>query len=148
MLSLNSQSDQNGSSPAEKSFGQKLRTTFPLLIPCTQNTATKKHTETQNLRCKLPEILRIRTNEQNLWDKKGIVVSQSNRPQLYNILNKRGNIFARNHHQLIPTEKFNIKHNYGNAIPVSNTSTHPNLMTDSQHKNQHSKMFTEQNLDV
>ena len=62
-------------------------------------------------------------------------MSQSNQPQSYNILNKRGNILARNHHHLIPaTKKFNIKHDYDNAIPVSNTSTHPNLMTDNQHE--------------
>ena len=32
------------------------------------------------------------------------------------------------------TEKFNIKHDYDNAMPVSNTSTHPNLMADNQHE--------------
>ena len=94
MLSLNSQPDQNGSSPAEKLLGHKLRTTLLSLIPFTQNTATEKHTVTQNLRRKLPEIapgttVRIRTDEQNPWDKKGIVVSQNNRPRLCDILNKR-----------------------------------------------------------
>ena len=82
MLSLNSQPDQNGSSPA----GHKIRTTLPSLIPCTQNTANEKHTVTQNLRRKLPETalgttVRIRTDEQKLRDKKGIVVSQNNRPR-------------------------------------------------------------------
>ena len=71
MLSLNSRPDQNGTSPAEKLFGHKLRTTLPSLIPFTQSTATEKHTVTQNLRRKLPEIapgttVRIRTDEQNL----------------------------------------------------------------------------------
>ena len=48
---------------------------------------------------------------------------ESNRPQSYNILNERGNVLARNRCHLIPTtEKFNIKHDYDNAIPVSNTS--------------------------
>ena len=52
-----------------------------------------------------------------------------------NILNKRRNILARNRCHLIPTtKKFNIKHDYNNAIPVSNTSTHPNLMNDNQHE--------------
>ena len=52
MLSLNSQPDQNRSSPTEKLFGHKLRTTLHSLIPFTKNTATKKHrpTVTQNLR--------------------------------------------------------------------------------------------------
>ena len=65
----------------------------------------------------------------------GIIVSQNNRPRSYNILNERGNTFARNHRHLTPTtEKFNIKHDYDNAIPVSNTSTHPNLMIDNEHE--------------
>ena len=79
--------------------------------------------------------MRSRAAEQNLWDKKGIVVSQNNRPRSYDILNKRGNTLARNHRHLIPTtEKFNIKHNYDNAIPVSNTSTHSNLVIDNLHE--------------
>ena len=140
MLSLNSQSDQNGTSPAEKLFGHKLRTALPLLIPFTQSTTTEKHTVTHNLKRNLPEIapgttVQIRTNEQNPWDKKGIVVSQNNRPRSYDILNERGNILARNRRHLIPTtKKFNIKHDYGNAIPVSSTSTQPNLMIDNQHE--------------
>ena len=56
MLSLNSQPDQNRTSPAEKLFGHKLRTTLPLLIPFTQSTTTKKQTVTHNLKRNLPEI--------------------------------------------------------------------------------------------
>ena len=140
MLSLNSLSDQNGTSPAEKLFGHKSRTNLPSLIPSTQSTATVEHTVTQNLRRKLPEIaprttVRIQTDEQNLWHKKSIIVVQSNRPQLYGILNKRGNILARNRRHLIPaTEKFNIKHDYDNALAVSNRSTHPNIITKNQHE--------------
>ena len=83
MLSLISQPDQKGNSPAEKLFGHKLRTTIPYH---TQSTTTQKHTVTQNLRHKLSEItpgttVRIRTDERNLWDKKGIVMSQDNFPQ-------------------------------------------------------------------
>ena len=49
-------------------------------------------------------------------------------------MNERGNILGRNRCHLIPTtKKFNIKHYYDNAIPVSNTSTHPNLIIDNQH---------------
>ena len=75
MLSLNSQPHQNGTSPAEKLFGHKLRTTLPSLIPSTQSTATEKHTVIKNLRRKLPEIapgttVRIRPDKQNLWGKK------------------------------------------------------------------------------
>ena len=78
--------------------------------------------------------MRIRTDKQNLWDKKGIVVSQNNRPRSYHILNEGRKILVRNSRQLIPTtEKFNIKHDYNNAIQVSNIFTHPSLMIDNQH---------------
>ena len=54
---------------------------------------------------------------------------------MYDILNERGNIVARNcRHLKTTTKKFNIKHDYDNAISVSNTSTHPNLMIDNQHE--------------
>ena len=134
MLSLNSQPEQNGTSPAEKWFGHKLRTTFPSLIPFTQSSTTKKHTVTHNLKSNFPEFppgttVRIRTDEQNLWYKKGITMSQNNRPQSCNILNERENISARNRHYLIlTTKKFKINNDYDIAIPVSNTSTHPNLI--------------------
>ena len=78
--------------------------------------------------------MRIRTDKQNLRDKKDTVVNQ-NDPRSYDILNKRGNILVRNRCHLIPTtEKFNIDHDYGNAIPVCNTYNHPNLMIDNQHE--------------
>ena len=133
MLSLNSLPDQNGTSPAEKLFGRKLRTTLPSLIPSTQSTATEKHTITQNLGCNLPEIapgntVRIRKDEQNIWNKEGIVVSQNNRPLSYDILNERGNTLTRNSRHLLPTtEKFNIKHDH-------DKHAHPNLMIDNQHE--------------
>ena len=49
MLFLNSQPDQNVTSPAEKLLGHKLRTTLPSLIPFTQSMTTKKNTVTLNL---------------------------------------------------------------------------------------------------
>ena len=80
VLSLNSQLNKNRTSPTEKVFGHKLKATLPSLTPSTQNVATEKPTVTQNLRCKLPEIapgttVRNRTDEQNLLDKKGTVIS-------------------------------------------------------------------------
>ena len=79
--------------------------------------------------------MRIQTDEQNPWNRKGIVVSQNNRPRLSNILNERGSILARSRLPLIPTsEKFNIKHDYDNVIPASNTSIHPSIMIDNQHE--------------
>ena len=119
MLSLYSQTDHSGTSPAEKLFGHNLRTILPLLIPSNQSVVTEKHTITQNLRRKLPKIapgttVRIRTD---LWDK---ILSQNNRPRPYDILNEKGNTLARNRRHLIPTtEKFNIKHDYDNFFHTS-----------------------------
>ena len=75
MLSLNSQPDKNGNSSAEISFGRKLGATFPSIVPPTQSLVTEKPTVTQNLIRRLPDIalgtrMPIRTDEQNLWDKK------------------------------------------------------------------------------
>ena len=80
--------------------------------------------------------MRIRTDEQNHCDKKVSLWVKKDRPQTYVLLNERGNKLARNRPHLVSTiEKFNIKHDYVNAIPASNTSTHANLMIDNQHKN-------------
>ena len=52
MLTLNLQPKQKRTSPAEKLFSHKVRTTLSLLIPSTQSAATENHTVTQNLTCK------------------------------------------------------------------------------------------------
>ena len=75
MLSLNSQTDQNGTSPAKKIIWSQIKINVTLAHSIYQSTTTEKHTVTQNLKRKLSEIapgttVRIRTNEQNLWDKK------------------------------------------------------------------------------
>ena len=106
MLSLYSQPDQNGTSPAEKLFGHELRTSLSSLITSAQSTSIERHIFTQNLRRKLSEIdpgttVQIRADKQNLWEKNGIVVSQNNRPRSYNMLNKK-NILARNRRHLTP----------------------------------------------
>ena len=62
--------------------------------------------------------VRIHTDEQNHWDKKGIVIKQNNQLQLYDVLNKNGNVMIRNHWHLILTkEKFTKKFGYDNTIP-------------------------------
>ena len=44
-------------------------------------------------------------------------------------------MLASNRGHLIPKiEKFNIKHDYDNAILVSNISTHPNVIIDNPHE--------------
>ena len=50
-------------------------------------------------------------------------------------MNEKGNVSARSrHHPTRTTKKFNIKHDYDNAIPVGNPSTHANLIIDNQHE--------------
>ena len=51
-------------------------------------------------------------------------------------------------HLISTTEIFNIKHYYNNAIPISNTSTHPNSMNYNHHDKPTHENGTEQNLDV
>ena len=90
MLTLNLQPKQKRTSPAEKLFGHKVRTTLSLLIPSTKVSPPKTIPFTQNLTCKFLKIapgttVRIRTEEQNLWEKKGIIVNQSNFPRSYDI---------------------------------------------------------------
>ena len=51
--------------------------------------------------------VRIRIDDQNLWDKKGIVVNQNNRLRSYEILNKNGNVIFRNCRHLIPAYEQN-----------------------------------------
>ena len=61
---------------------------------------------------------------------------QNNRPRSFDILKERENALARKRRYMIPTiEGLNIKHDQDNAItkPVSNTSTHLNLMNDYQY---------------
>ena len=128
MLSEKSQSDQSWTSLAEKLFDHKLRATLSLLLPSSQSASTEKHTISQNLMRKLCEFEPI---NKTFWGKRDIVVRQNlSRP--YDYLNERGNMLARNcRHLILTTEKFNTKHYYDNAIPVSNISTHPNLMIDN-----------------
>ena len=87
--------------------------------------ATKKPTVTQNLRYKLPEIVpgttvQMRTDKQNIWDKKDITAGQNNHPQPYDILNKEENILAWSCRHVTPTtDRFNIKYDYGIIIPIT-----------------------------
>ena len=78
--------------------------------------------------------MRIQTDGQNLWNKKGTFVGQNNRPRSYDILNKRGNVLPKNRrHLILATRRFNIKHDSDNFTPISYLSNHPNLMNYDQH---------------
>ena len=76
------------------------------------------------------------TDEQIFLNKKGIVVSQKNCPRLYVIFWMKKEMFQPEAviTPIPTTKKFNIKHDYDNAIPVGNPSTHANLIIDNQHE--------------
>ena len=82
LLFLNSQPNENGISPAQKLFNRQLRTNLPsvkALLP--QNSFVTETPRPRKTTHSLPNIsqgnaVRIRTDEQNLWDKKGIAIKQ------------------------------------------------------------------------
>ena len=81
---LNSQPNENGISPAKKLLKRELRTNLPsvkLLFP--QNSVATATPRPGKMTHSLSNIsqedtVRIRTDEQNLWDKKTIVIKQNN----------------------------------------------------------------------
>ena len=87
LLFQNSQPNENGISPAQKLFNRQLRTNLPSVKPLLpQNsfvTETPRPQKTTHslLNISQGNIVRIRTDEQNLWDKKDIVIKQNNQPR-------------------------------------------------------------------
>ena len=140
MLSLNSQPNQNDTSPVEKQFSHKLRTTLPslihlrkvpplkrILLPKTWNVNCLKLFQEQQCKFK-PTNKTSGTKEVLLWVK--IIAHDCTI-----FWTREENILARNCHQLISaTKKINIQHDCDNAIPVSSKSTHPNLTIDNLHE--------------
>ena len=129
LLFLNSQPNENGTSPSQKLFNRQLRTNLPSVKPLLpQNSFVTETPRPRKTTHSLPNIsqgntIRIRTDEQNLWDKKGIVIKQNNRPRSYDVLNENGNVMIRNRRHLIPTnEKFTEKFSYDNIIPPTTKS--------------------------
>ena len=129
LLFLNSQPNENGISPAQKLFNRQLCTNLPsvkTLLP--QNSFVTETPRPCKTTLSLRNIsqgntVRICTDEQNLWDKKGIVIKQNNRPRSYDVLNENGNVMIRNRRHLIPTnEKFTEKFSYDNIIPPTTKS--------------------------
>ena len=120
---LNSQPDGNGLSPAHKLFNRLIRTNLPSVKPQPEFSTTKIaiELETQNHLSTLKPVdtVRIRTNEEKTWDKKGSVIAPNDRPRSYNVLNEKGNLIIRNRRYLIPAnEKSIVKHDYDNISPV------------------------------
>ena len=70
-------------------------------------TKTSIEPETQN---RLPTLnsggtVRMRTNAEKTWGKKGSVISRNDRGRLYNVLNKKGNLIITNRCHLIHKKK-------------------------------------------
>ena len=86
LLFLNSQPNENGISPAQELFNHQLRTNLPSVkLLLSQNSFVTKtpgpHKTTHSLlNISQGNTVTIRTDEKNLWDKKGIVKKQNNRP--------------------------------------------------------------------
>ena len=111
MLFLNSQPNEDGIFQAQKLFNRQLRTDLlsvkTLLPQIWLVTKTLRPCKTTHSLSNISQgnTVRICTDEQNLWDKKCIVIKQNNQPPSYDILNENGNVIIRNRKHLIPTNK-------------------------------------------
>ena len=115
-------------SPAHKLFNRPIRTNLPSAKPqpkpSTTNTAIEPETQIRLSTLKPGDTIRIRTDEEKAWDKKGSVIAPNDRPRSYNVLNDKGNLIIRNPHHFIPTnKKFIVKHDYDNIIEPSETTS-------------------------
>ena len=130
LLYLNSQRKEKGISPAQKLFNSQFCTNLPLvklLLP--QNSFVTETPRPRKTTHSLPNIsqrntVRIRTDKQNLCDKKGINIKKSNRPRSYDVLNENENVMVRNRKHLITTNEKSIeKFSYSNIIPTTTKPT-------------------------
>ena len=124
---LNSQPDENGLLPAHKLFNHPICTNLPSAKPqpkpSTTNTAIEPETQNHLSTLKPGDTIRIKTDKEKTWNKKGSVIAPNDCHCSYNILNEKGNLIIRNRHHLIPTkEKFIVKHDYDNIEPSKTTS--------------------------
>ena len=111
-------------SPAHKLFNRPIRTNLTSAKPqpktSTTNTATEPETQNRLSTLKPGDTVRIITDEERTWDKKGSVLSPIDLARSYNILNEKGNLIIRNSRHLIPAnEKFIVKHDYDNITEPS-----------------------------
>ena len=125
---MNFQPDENELSPAHKLFNRLVCTNVPSFNPQPKPSATKipNEPETQNRppTLKSGDTVRVESEKEKTWDKKGSVIARNDRPRLYNVLKELGNIIIRNRHHLIPTnEKLFIKCDYENIIEPRETTS-------------------------
>ena len=133
ILFLNSQPDENRLSPPHKLFNRPIRTNLPSAKPqpkpSTTNTAIEPEIQNRLSTLKPGDTVRIRTDEEKTWDKKGSVIAPNDRPRSYNVLNEKGNLIIRNRRHLIPTnEKLIVKHDYDKIIEPSETISQKTLV--------------------
>ena len=96
---MNSQPDENGLSPVHK----YLPSTRTQPKPSTTNTAIEPETQNHLSTLKPGDTIRIRTNKEKTWDKKGSVFAPNDLPRSNNVLNEKGNLIIKDCHHLIPT---------------------------------------------
>ena len=90
---------------------RELRTNLPsvkLVFP--QNSVATETPRPGKMTHSFPNLsqentVRIRTDEQNLWDKKTIVIKQNNWTRSYDALNENRNVMIRSRRHLIPTNE-------------------------------------------
>ena len=128
IMFLNFQSDGNGLSSAHKLFNRAIRTNLPSINPqpkpFTTKTAIEPETQNRLSTLKPRDTIRIRTDEEKTWDKKGSVTSPNDRPGSYNVLNEKGNLIIRKRYHLIPTNgKFIVKQDYDNITEPNKTTS-------------------------
>ena len=99
---MNSLPDKYGLSPAHKLFSHLICTNLPSAEPQPKpsitNTTIKPETQNCLSTLKPGDTIRIRTNKEKTWDKKGSVIAPNDRPRWYNVLNEKGNLIIRNRH--------------------------------------------------
>ena len=119
---------------------RELRTNLPsvkLVFP--QNSVATETPRPSKMTHSFPNLsqentVRIRTDEQNLWDKKTIVIKQNNWTRSYDALNENRNVMIRSRRHLIPTnEKLTEKFSYDEIIP--NTTKLPESVAPPQTAN-------------
>ena len=124
---LNSQPHENGLSPAHKLFNHPIYTNLPSIKPQPKRSTTKTAIEPETQNClstlKPGDTVRIRTDEEKTWDKKGSVVAPNDFPRSY-VLTEKDNLIIKNRHHLITTnEKFIVNHDYDDIIEPSETTS-------------------------
>ena len=100
-------------SPARKLFNRPIHTNLPSAKQQSQPSTTTAaiETETQNRLSTLKpgDTVRIRTDEEKTWDRKGSVIAPNDRPRSCNVLNEKSNLIIRNRQQMTSKRTINCQ---------------------------------------